>query len=68
MPTQPHRDANLTRMLTQVSAFQHWQHQPLAPELARQLNAMDQQTLMTLAAEALHRLLTETPDPPPTQP
>ena len=52
-------DAMIARMLTDCPAFREWTHQPLEPQWRQQLNCADRQTLMTLVAEALSRLMQE---------
>ena len=61
MPAMPgvtsSTDARVAALLAQAPEFADWRVAPLDTELANLLNRADRQTLMTLAAEALRRVM-----------
>jgi hypothetical protein len=52
-------DTRLLRLLSEVPAYRRWEQPELDEELGHWLMDVDHQTLMTLTAAALQRLLPE---------
>ena len=52
-------DAQVTQCLASIGAFRGWQHRPLDAALERLVIRADRQTLMTLVAVSLRRLVSE---------
>lgn len=53
-PSTVHRiDGRVARALGELPAYRHWRQRPLSRAVREQLAGMDEQTLMSLAAQAL---------------
>ncbi|HEX7008418.1 MAG TPA: hypothetical protein VF184_00455 [Phycisphaeraceae bacterium] len=57
-------DASVARVLAELPPFQRWQNRPLPRQLRQTLHELDQQTLMSLAAHVLQRIVEQDPLPP----
>ncbi len=58
MPGVTHcTDAKIAALLGQLPQFAHWRGEPLSEEPMRRVDDPDREALMTLAAEALHRVV-----------
>lgn len=51
------RDARLAQTLAGLPPYRRWENRPLPPQLREMLRELDQQTLMTVAAYTLHRVM-----------
>lgn len=49
-------DADIAAMLSKLPIYERWLNQPLPGSIELAVNHLDEQELMTLAAEALRRL------------
>lgn len=57
MAVQRGYEVELASVLARVPAFRRWENRSVPSELMRQLGELDEQTLMSLTALALHRLM-----------
>ncbi len=57
MPTVQTSEADLAVLLSALPAFEQWRNQPLTAGAQRMLREADDQQLMTIAVEALHRII-----------
>ena len=53
---QNYVDASVARMLSDLPGFQRWENRPLPRRLRHLLAELDEQTLMSLAAQALKQI------------
>lgn len=56
MHTRQYTDVTATRLLPDLPAFHRWDQRPLNRQLKQLLAEMDEQTLMSLTAQALQQI------------
>lgn len=60
-------DASVARMLSDLPGFCRWENRPLPRRLRQLLAELDEQTLMSLTAQALKQIATEDAASQPTR-
>lgn len=56
MHSSPHTDVSTARLLSNLPAFNQWEQRPLNRQLKQLIAELDDQTLMSLTAQAVRQI------------
>ena len=56
MDSSSYMDVSANRLISDLPGFNRWQNRPLNRQLKQLINELDEQTLMSLTAEAVQRI------------